>query len=412
MADPRGERKYSGPMASNALDLVALTNQLKAARPALEVREIEVVERARCGDGLASTADRVSLRLEFGDDAEDVPERVILKTILLHPYLRFGMPVILGTARFTRALGRVPIIGRLASPMVFGLIGLYQRLFPHAPEPMYANEVRFYAQLRPELTIEAPRTYASSFEPRTGTFQIVMEDLRHRGAQFPNATTPISLAQIRSLLDTLARLHAKFWMSPRFDAELAWVPRTNLGGMYPVFDSIGFDLIRDQLRRSVDKRELIAPLGRSIEQLWTAMWRVQTEFNREPTTLCHGDAHIGNTYLLDEAHAGLLDWQLMVRGCWAHDVSYLLATGLTVEHRRAHERELLGEYLEALARYGVATPPSPTQAWLRYRQGMIWGLVIGWLITPPQNYGLAITRANIANMVEAMRDLDTLAVIP
>lgn len=42
---------------------------------------------------------------------------------------------------------------------------------------------------------------------------------------------------------------------------------------------------------------------------------------------------------------------------------------------------------------------------------MIWGLVIGWLITPPQNYGVPITRANIAKMVQAMLDLDTLGAL-
>ena len=57
-------------------------------------------------------------------------------------------------------------------------------------------------------------------------------------------------------------------------------------------------------------------------------------------------------------------------------------------------------------------PPSEARAWLRYRQAMVWGLVIGWLITPPQNYGVEITRANIAKMVCAMEDLDTLAAIP
>jgi len=396
-----------------SLDLDALREQLCAASPGLNLRRLEVIERARCGDGLASTADRVSVRLVMGEGQSGaaLPERVVGKTILLHPALRFGLPVILTTAKLTRALARLPLVGGLASPMVFALIGGYQHLFPHAPAAMYANEARFYAQLRPELEIEAPRVYASWFDERSGSFQIAMEDLRERGAEFPNATGSRSLAQIRSLIDSLARLHATFWASPRFAGELAWVPGTRRGGMFPVFDAIGFDLIRDQVRRSADKRELIAPLGRSLESLWAAMWRVQAEFEGDPATLCHGDAHVGNTYLLGE-RAGLLDWQLMVRGCWAHDLSYALATGLSTEDRRTHERALLGEYLERLAGYGVAAPPSSEHAWLRYRQGMIWGLVIGWLITPPQNYGVEITRANISKLVSAMQDLDTLAAIP
>jgi hypothetical protein len=33
--------------------------------------------------------------------------------------------------------------------------------------------------------------------------------------------------------------------------------------------------------------------------------------------------------------------------------------------------------------------------------------VIGWLITPPQNYGRAITEANISRLVTAAQDLDS-----
>jgi aminoglycoside phosphotransferase (APT) family kinase protein len=319
----------------------ALTQVLRAAHPGLDLRGVEVVERARCGDGLASTADRLGLRLELGDDPatrEALPERAIVKTILLHPALRFGMPVILTTARVTRALARVPLVGRLAGPLVFASIGVYQRFFPHAPAAMYANEVRFYAELRPRLNIEAPRVYASHIDEQTGSFQIILEDLRERGASFPNATTGRTLAQARSWIANLARLHAEFWASPRFADTLAWVPRTNRGGMFPVFDGIGFDLIRDQVRRSPDKRELLAPLGRSLESLWADTWRAQALFEADPPTLCHGDAHVGNSYVIDDA-VGLLDWQLMVRGCWAHDLGYALATGLSSEDRRAHERE-------------------------------------------------------------------------
>jgi len=38
---------------------------------------------------------------------------------------------------------------------------------------------------------------------------------------------------------------------------------------------------------------------------------------------------------------------------------------------------------------------------------VIWGLVIGWLITPPVNYGTAITATNIARLVTAAEDLES-----
>ena len=43
---------------------------------------------------------------------------------------------------------------------------------------------------------------------------------------------------------------------------------------------------------------------------------------------------------------------------------------------------------------------------------MIWGLVIGWLITPPVNDGVPISVANISRLVSAADDLESFRAIP
>ncbi len=199
-------------------------------------------------------------------------------------------------------------------------------------------------------------------------FGIIMEDLSLRSARFPNATTPITPEEITSLVTTLAELHAHFWASPRLEQDLSWIPTTSSGGMYPVFDAIGLDLIRDQVKKNKVKQELIAPLNRSLDQLWKDLLKAQEILDSRPATLLHGDAHIGNTYLLPDGNGGLLDWQLMVKGCWAHDLTYLIVTGLDPEDRRKHERELIAHYLEEVCRRGVKQVPSENEAWLCYRQ--------------------------------------------
>jgi hypothetical protein len=50
-----------------------------------------------------------------------------------------------------------------------------------------------------------------------------------------------------------------------------------------------------------------------------------------PNTLQYGDD-------------GLSDWQLLCRGNQAHDVSYVISTGLSIAMRRQYERELLRYY--------------------------------------------------------------------
>jgi len=390
------------------LDAAGVEAMLRRLHPGVAVASVEVLERARCGDGIASTADRVTLGVGFepGRDA-GLPSQMILKTLQLHPWLRFGLPAVLSLASASRAAESLPGVGRSARSLLFVLVGLYQRWFPHAPDPMYVNEVRFYTELRPELDIEAPRAYGGLFDSESRRFGILMEDLTLRGARFPNATTDVPVESIRDLLANLARLHAAFWKSPRFEHDLAWLPDRLSGGMFPVFDGIGRELIRYQVEQYEPKSALLAPLGRSVDQLWQDLWASQRALAAGPCTLLHGDTHIGNTYLLPDGAGGFLDFQLSVRGHWANDLTYLLATGLAPEVRRRHERELLAFYLDALSRHGVDQPPSTDEAWHAYRLAVIWGLVIGWLITPPVNYGPAITDANVSRLVTACQDLES-----
>lgn len=408
LASPVPLRGTTSPAANlRELDAAAVQTMLRRLHPDVVVEAIQILERARCGDGIASTADRIALGVQFAAGCDDgLPSRMILKTLLLHPMLRFGLPAVLSLARASRAAESLPVVGAGARSLLFVLVGVFQRYFPHAPDPMYVNEVRFYTEIRPELDIEAPRVFGGLFDERSRHFGILMEDLTLRGARFPNATIEVPLESIRNLISNLARLHAGFWQSPRFEGNLSWLPNRLSGGMFPVFDGIGRELIRYQVEQHASKKDLLRPLGRPVDQLWEDLWTSQRILAKGPCTLLHGDTHVGNTYLLPNGGGGFLDFQLSVRGHWANDVTYLLTTGIAPEERRKHERELIAHYLEELRRHGVAQPPTAEEAWHCHRLAVIWGLVIGWLITPPANYGSAITEANISRLVTACQDLD------
>lgn len=401
------QRSAAGEANLRELDSAAVQAMLRRLHPDVVVEGVEVLDRARCGDGIASTADRIVLAVRFaaGRNA-GLPSRMILKTLLLHPMLRFGLPAVLSLAKASRAVESLPVVGAGARSLLFVLVGVYQRHFPHAPDPMYLNEVRFYTEIRPELDIEAPGVFGGLFDERSRQFGILMEDLTLRGARFPNATSEVPIDSIRNLIANLARLHAAFWQSPRLESSFAWLPDRLSAGMYPVFDGIGRELIRYQVEHHRSKRELLLPLGRSVDQLWEDLWTSQRILAKGPCTLLHGDTHVGNTYLLPNGGGGFLDFQLSVRGHWANDVAYLLATSLAPENRRSYERQLIDSYLEELQRNGVAEPPTAKEAWHCYRLAVIWGLVIGWLITPPANYGPIITEANISRLVAACQDLE------
>ena len=392
---------------TRGVDATSIQAMLGRLHPDVRVRSVEILDRARCGDGIASTADRIAIRVEFEPGADaNLPSRMILKTLLLPPLLRFGLPAVLSLASASRAAESLPGIGGGARSLLFVLVGLNQRFFPHAPDPMYVNEVRFYTEVRPEIDLEAPQVFGGLYDPASRRFGILMEDLTLRGARFPNATGELALDSLRDGLANLARLHACFWKSPRFDGDLRWLPDRLAGGMFPVFDGIGRELIRYQVEQYAPKAACLRRLGRSVDRIWDDLWASQRRLATGPLTLLHGDTHVGNTYVLPNGAAGLLDFQLSVRGHWANDVGYLLATALAAESRRKHERELIAFYLDRLRREGVAEPPGADEAWDCYRLAMVWGLVIGWLITPAVNYGPAITDANLSRMVGACQDLD------
>jgi len=351
------------PVKAEELTPELLTTVLSERQPGVVVERLRVVEEAHCDTGSASTAARAVLDLDYARGCDEgLPRRVLLKTVLI----RAG-----------------------------------------APSSMYRNEVRFYRELRPELDIETPLAYASVFDEASGTFGVVMEDVRLRSARFPNATQSMSNEEITCLLGQLARLHARFWKSPRFSGDLHWLWTPCSGGFHDFLKRGGSEFIQQLLEQSEYKRSLLPRLGRSFDELWRYLWKAQAILDSEPSTLLHGDTHFGNTYLLPGGRVGLLDWQLMNRGRWSHDVTYILMTALDTSYRRQHERDLLAYYLEQLRAHGVEAVPDMEAAWLLYRQTAIWGFLIGWMICPTENYGEEILRANLERLTAALEDLET-----
>ena len=98
-------------------------------------------------------------------------------------------------------------------------------------------EARLYRDLTFELPVRVPRAWYSDFEG-TGTgdddrYVMVLEDLDASGCRFPTRDDPDIEARIFDIVDNLARLHAQYWESPRFEprrrSRLDRAPRHGLG---------------------------------------------------------------------------------------------------------------------------------------------------------------------------------------
>lgn len=225
----------------------------------------------------------------------------------------------------------------------------------------HTYETRFFDQIQPavaDLTI-APYVARSG---RGGRYVLGFEDLalRDGGVTFYDADDECPQSHAEAVVDLLATLHGRFWRSPRFSTDLAWLEtyarRPGYAFMHRLFtwserrfmaqDREVPDAVRRLTRRYVENQ-------RALVKVWEAM----------PPTLCHGDTHLGNTYATADGRAGIYDWQVFHRQNGLRDLAYFLMHSIPTELRRAEQENLLRRYLAVLAESGAgAETPSYDEA--------------------------------------------------
>ncbi len=227
-----------------------------------------------------------------------------------------------------------------------------------------------------ELEVDHPLVYKAIVDRLRLDFLLVMEDLTARGADPRDSTRPMSVEQVANGLRGLARLHSRYWgFTARTQPALRWVKtwkptegwQVGLKRRIPIGLERGAESLPAEIMR-LSADELVGIWARYVGSL-----------SQGAMTLLHGDAHIGNTYVLPDDDVGFLDWQVVRRGDWSQDVGYFLIGSLTEEDRRSSEAELIEEYRRAL-QVPIDQLPSSEAAWLRYRTTPAYGLAI-WLST-------------------------------
>lgn len=216
---------------------------------------------------------------------------------------------------------------------------------------MAEHEVRFYAEVQPDVADITPRPWFGRYYPG-GRFLLVTEHLQERGARPYWGKDHCTADHARAVVTALATLHARFWQSPRFERDLGWVrPRTRkfgLGWHYASFVDA---------RKAFLASEHAAGLPQTVVDtidLWSQHDRTVYDYwDRLPATLLHGDSHLGNTYANPDGTAGLFDWQVIFRGPGLRDLGYFILSALSDEDRRAQERALFEHYCDMLAAHGI-----------------------------------------------------------
>ncbi|MDT3439100.1 MULTISPECIES: phosphotransferase [unclassified Pseudofrankia] len=253
------------------------------------------------------------------------------------------------------------------------------------------HEAYFYRDLADSTGVRTLSAVYADVHPEHGAGLVITRDIVAEGSVFLDALAPYTPDQAAVSLSQLARLHASTWGVPAL-ADVGWLaPRLDGHLKHRGFKEINGNFT--------------GPIGAGVPAEVRDAQRLVDAYRRfaamvaaaSPWCVVHGDPHVGNVYLDPEGRPSFVDWQLAQRGPWWVDVGYHIASALTVEDRRGHERDLLRHYLDELRAGGVDAPPLD-DAWTGFRRGIIEGFYL-WGITlkvKPEITNVLLTRIGTA----------------
>ena len=267
---------------------------------------------------------------------------------------------------------------------------------------MGRREARFYAAVAPDVPVRVSAPYASAWTEDGSAYCMLTEDLAAAGCSFPSWQDPEVGEVAGGMMDSLARLHAGFWESPRFSQDLAWIEP-------PMRSDFGPLLVKAAMEEHADA---FPPAFHAMGELYVENTHDLSELLDEGAqTLLHGDSHLGNLFV-DDGEVGLLDWACTARGPGLRDVAYFLGNSVDSALRRKHEREWVARYLANLGAAGAPAAPFD-EAFERYRRLAVtaWVAAAATLGAGSRMQSLEIGTRAVTRATAAIAELETLELL-
>jgi len=234
----------------------------------------------------------------------------------------------------------------------------------------YEREVNFYDQIAEQVELRTPRRYYGAFEPATGDYVLLLEDLAP--AVVGDQLAGCRVEQAKLAIGELAKFHATWWEHPKLP-ELTWMPGID--------DDWYVDAVEQGYRDAWGPfaqhfGEQLSPKMRTVAEQFVSQIRTSMQgLGQPPVTIVHGDYRLDNLFFGGpDAPIAVIDWQIANRGHGVFDVAYFVAGTLPPAERKAVERDLLRLYHETLVERGVRGYDFAT-CWEDYRRSVLLLLV-------------------------------------
>lgn len=258
------------------------------------------------------------------------------------------------------------------------------------------------------MSVAVPKTLHAALAENETDFVLLMEDLAP--ARAVDQMDGCTAEDASGVIVEIAALHAAKWRDSTL-AKLDWLQGPS--GVYNhVIDNFG-DVIRDfpSLAGDLVSDSDIAVASEIVRH--AAKWK-QVLSDRQ--CLWHTDIRSDN--VLFDVNDGarptvILDWQGLGFGPGTLDVSLFLATSMSVEDRRANERDLMRLYHSEMEGHGV-DEYSWEETWDAYRLNAVHGLQVGFFglgAVKRTPRGDEMWRVWIERAAQQVRDLGSISLL-
>jgi hypothetical protein len=236
---------------------------------------------------------------------------------------------------------------------------------------LYEAEVRFYEEIAPRLGPAIPKMHWGRVEAAAGRFTLVLDDLSG-AADVGDMVAGCEPEHAALAIGELAGFQAPVWGDQDLPAR-AWLDpaRTDMlfGAVEPAVD-LFLERFADRLEpEHVDLVRRLAPHAAGYR---ARVWE-------PPYVVAHSDYRLDNMLFgrtPDAPPISVVDWQGARLGPPLLDAAVFLASCVSAEQRREHERDLLRSYHDGLVAAGVSGF-SFADCLESYRRCSLWPFLLG-----------------------------------